>query len=110
MSSANEAGEEDGVGGRTEDITVDLLPAILIPQISLLRWVDTVIDTQTDRHTDIQAHTRSSSSMLTRPTRNITIMKELNIENQWIWRQDAGVQTVGGRTWYMWGMCLAQVH
>ena len=33
--------------------------------------------------------------MLGRPTRNITIMKELNIENQWIWRQDAGVKQWG---------------
>ena len=56
VSSANEAGEEDGVGGRTEDITMDLLPAIFISQISLMRWEDTALGTQTDRQTGTHTH------------------------------------------------------
>ena len=57
VSSANEAGEEDGVGGRMEDITMDLLPTRFISQISLLRWEDTVMDTHTHTHRQTQRHT-----------------------------------------------------
>ena len=62
MSSANEAREEDGVGGRTEDITMDLLPAIFISQISLLRWEDTVMDTHTDRQAQAHTHTHRQTN------------------------------------------------
>ena len=68
VSSANETGEENGVGGRTEDITMDLLPDIFISQISLLEWEGYCYgqtdrqthkhNTHTHRHTDTQTDGR----------------------------------------------------
>ena len=58
VPSADHTGEEDGVLWSSKDISMDLLPAILVSQISLLRHSQQVSDRERERG----SLTRSSSS------------------------------------------------
>jgi len=40
VAGANESGEQQSMSGRTKHITVDLLPAVFISQVTLLMQTD----------------------------------------------------------------------